>query len=50
MRSALLVVVVVVVVVLGGSGVSLTKDVSACLRNRKILIERESSVLNCDLE
>jgi hypothetical protein len=24
---------------LGGSGVSLTKDVSACLRNRKILIE-----------
>ncbi|KAL3773546.1 hypothetical protein ACHAWO_012422 [Cyclotella atomus] len=35
---------------LGGSGVSLTKDISACLRNRKILIERKASVLNCDLE
>jgi hypothetical protein len=32
-------VVVTKVLMLGGSGVSLTKDVSACLRNRKILIE-----------
>jgi hypothetical protein len=28
----------------------LNQEMSACLRNRKILIECKSSVLNCDLE